>query len=615
MSLQAAGQIVGVVAGAIVSATDAAIENIKRMERFNQVYSAMTVDVTMADKASKSLIKTMTLMAQTNKMAQTTIGLTSKMLKDITVMTTKFAQVTGQDATEVFKNFSQALLSGSTEVFRPYGIVIEGITGIQNIQAEVMRQVTARAKGMHVEIESLNEVMSSLNNTVGTMVDRFGSAVINANKLTSESDALSMTLTTMFGNLETGINRTLDLWEKWIDKINKSKESAEELRKVQRQVFAQRLAIGEGLTAAERGFIEGLTEKQWMALQLVAMGGGKPTAPKGPLEGPLTDEQIDAILQGKGDFPTRRAQAPDERRRGARAEKPGLPTEAAISQLGADEMRARVDAALEELRRLHEGETGMIEHEHSRRIVSYEEFLAKRREQEAQRLEAELRLFENQEWRQHQKEMWRLEDEIREQDHILRMEHMWETSWDFRLSKMQEFFAAGAGLMGASAALQRQMDAEADKQGKARNKKMKRMWQVGKVAAMGEIIINTSRAAMGAFASLSQIPFVGPVLGGVAAALIAATGAIQLALVRRQTFEGATGNTAGAAISRGGGAAALGGGGAGAPSYPQPQGGAQEINITLTMGDELAWMDSMIDANDSASQGRRPHFEVTGRAA
>lgn len=50
-------------------------------------------------------------------------------------------------------------------------------------------------------------------------------------------------------------------------------------------------------------------------------------------------------------------------------------------------------------------------------------------------------------------------------------------------------------------------------------------------------VINTITAAMGAFASLSSIPYVGYVLGGLAAAAIAVTGAIQVDAIKKQQFD------------------------------------------------------------------------------
>lgn len=65
----------------------------------------------------------------------------------------------------------------------------------------------------------------------------------------------------------------------------------------------------------------------------------------------------------------------------------------------------------------------------------------------------------------------------------------------------------------------------------------KKAFEQDKKLQIATTVINTITAAMGAFASLSSIPYVGYVLGGLAAAAIAATGAIQVAAISKQKFD------------------------------------------------------------------------------
>lgn len=75
------------------------------------------------------------------------------------------------------------------------------------------------------------------------------------------------------------------------------------------------------------------------------------------------------------------------------------------------------------------------------------------------------------------------------------------------------------------------INAEADsKKRKAAHKQAK----AGKAASLFEIAINTASAAMGAYKAMSSIPYVGPILGAIAAGVVTAFGAVQAGLVMAQ---------------------------------------------------------------------------------
>jgi len=66
----------------------------------------------------------------------------------------------------------------------------------------------------------------------------------------------------------------------------------------------------------------------------------------------------------------------------------------------------------------------------------------------------------------------------------------------------------------------------------------KKAFEAYKALKIAQAIMNTYEAATAAFASLAPIPFVGPVLGGIAAAAAVATGMAQVAAIRSQTYSG-----------------------------------------------------------------------------
>jgi hypothetical protein len=139
--------------------------------------------------------------------------------------------------------------------------------------------------------------------------------------------------------------------------------------------------------------------------------------------------------------------------------------------------------------------------------------------------------------------------------------------------------------------------------------KSKKMFKIMQAAAIAQTAIDTSRAAMGAYASLATIPIVGPALGIAAAAAAVASGMAQIQQIKSQKFGG------GGSVSIGGGAnPARTGGGASAQGVPvrleeQDTRGKQEINITfqadgIIAADTLAQMSEQLiqTINDAGDQ-------------
>lgn len=76
--------------------------------------------------------------------------------------------------------------------------------------------------------------------------------------------------------------------------------------------------------------------------------------------------------------------------------------------------------------------------------------------------------------------------------------------------------------------------------------KSKELFEIGKIAAIAEVTINTYKAAMGAYAALASIPIVGPALGAAAAAAAIAFGIAQVQQINSQSYGGKGGPSGGA---------------------------------------------------------------------
>ena len=70
------------------------------------------------------------------------------------------------------------------------------------------------------------------------------------------------------------------------------------------------------------------------------------------------------------------------------------------------------------------------------------------------------------------------------------------------------------------------------------NSQSRTAFQIGKAAAISQTIIDTYRAAQGAFAALAPIPFIGPVLGAAAAAAAIVAGMARVQSIKSQQFGG-----------------------------------------------------------------------------
>ena len=116
-------------------------------------------------------------------------------------------------------------------------------------------------------------------------------------------------------------------------------------------------------------------------------------------------------------------------------------------------------------------------------------------------------------------------------------------------------------------------------------KQQKKAFEIQKAVNIAQATIDTYKAATGAYASLSGIPVVGPVLGAAAAAAAIAAGLVNVKNIASQKFEGG-GATASASAPSGGGAS---GGGAGgnviSPNF-NVVGNAQATNPLAGLGSQ-----------------------------
>ena len=117
-------------------------------------------------------------------------------------------------------------------------------------------------------------------------------------------------------------------------------------------------------------------------------------------------------------------------------------------------------------------------------------------------------------------------------------------------------------------------------------KQAKKAFEIQKAANIANATIDTYKAATGAYASLSGIPVVGPVLGAAAAAAAIAAGLVNVKNIASQKFEGGGSISASPTPSGGGGGGGATGGNVVAPNF-NLVGNAQATNPLAGLGEGI----------------------------
>ena len=127
---------------------------------------------------------------------------------------------------------------------------------------------------------------------------------------------------------------------------------------------------------------------------------------------------------------------------------------------------------------------------------------------------------------------------------------------------------------------------------KLMNSESRKMFEVGKAAAMAQVLIDTPKAAMSAYSAMAGIPVVGPALGAAAAAAAIASGMSQLQNIKSTSFGGGGGGSGG--IDAGGGAV----GGASA----EPQEIVQRTDVAVTLVGDNFGGDGVVNLIDRLNE-------------
>jgi hypothetical protein len=554
----------------------------KEAEEFALKWNAMTQQqkgfALAMDAAGKGLIDTGQALKSTRELLAAQVPVT----KELTAALGRIATAEGLKAGETYEQINQrvAQLTKSvttlrTTALKQYGIDIKSTSDRTKALAEITEKMIARAEGLVIEINNIDQAIDAAQNNIDTFIGLmwasasgaggateafgdFSKAIGFMNSTLADSPDHFMDVLFSVETLEIGImtmtNTTWGLRDgiiAWAEALGRAR--------VEAAYFAKGKAFGEAALAD----VEGQRQSQLAALGMVdplaaqetkgkkkKVGGGG--APRAETEADLVFGELDvlAVSQEIAAFGMAMGDVFRENfvRRGLNVTSEDV--ELMGGEAGTEEMwQAQQDALA----------------------------LAKEKELEIERRTAQ--------------EKFELERELLEQKTVLNEEVMrqerkrFDEDKQYQLQKTSEFFSYLSLLSTTNS---------------------KKMFQVGKVAAIAEAGVNTALGAIKAYQSMAGIPYVGPVLGALAAAAVTAAGAAAIARIRAQKFGGggagsyassAAGGVSAGAASGGYGDAGMGAGGGG--------GGTTVIQLNLD-GDQIH--ESIVHANDKADQQGKQSF-------
>jgi len=161
------------------------------------------------------------------------------------------------------------------------------------------------------------------------------------------------------------------------------------------------------------------------------------------------------------------------------------------------------------------------------------------------------------------------------QDAMTAEQQMWSSGWKGKMSVM-------GGVMNSMSSL---MDTNS-----------KKMFKVGQAAAIGGAVIDTQKAASGAYSAMASIPYVGPALGVAAALAAVAAGSARVNAIRNAKFGGGS----------------VGGGGGG--SAPQPVFNASPQTGLPQQPQEASGRNLTVNVTVNGSVMAEELDEIVGRA-
>ena len=149
----------------------------KRGQQYGQMLSRLEIDISKAEKATKGLINTTEMVRGALKAQEAQTHLTADQLRDISLVAVDFARSTGQEVTPTFQKLIKSITEGNERALKPLGIDLRNVTTLADKQALAIKLLSDRASGLMIEYDNLDERLSAMDNSFGTLVDTISSSM------------------------------------------------------------------------------------------------------------------------------------------------------------------------------------------------------------------------------------------------------------------------------------------------------------------------------------------------------------------------------------------------------------------------------------------------------
>jgi hypothetical protein len=477
--------------------TSTVIGAIKAAEDYSRQSKQLTIDISGAEKATKGLVDTSTIMSSANKLNAAGINLTAKQFEKLNKFAASQAQVMGEKVEPAVNRFFKSLTSGRTTALKQFGIDLKESGTVSETFAGVMKHVEKNVGSATVKVELLGDRVFALENNLST----------------AASEVIDFAGT--FEPLNVVMDETNKLLETFIADLRELKTLGGTM-----EGFIAEMVIG---VSSAFGFGDSDFVKDLEAAQKAELVGGfveqqskrrdekkkkkpkKPKKPKGPKRKIETDDKMTFvfdIISGE--------QVEEEEL------KEKIERQNALAIAGVDDLILTIDERMQQLQ------------------IKDRELSVVTLEQTNARLD-QLGLLREEKWAQELEQADR-EKLIQEEKHIWLLENSREYAEEQKKiddALFQSRIMDASSAFGDLAALQ---DVE--------NRKA---FKVGKAAALASAGLAGGIAVSQAFARGLEVPFVGWLLGPIYAAAAATQVGVQLANIAKMQYKGAGGTSAASA--------------------------------------------------------------------
>jgi hypothetical protein len=167
-----------------------ALSTVKEFDRFVQVQRGLTIDIGIADRATRGLIDTMRLMQGASKLTAGGLEVTAEEYRKLAVLAVKYAQATGEATEASLDLLISALAGGRTFTLKTFGLELSESGSKAEVFAEAMKQISPLVEDVDVKIENASEGFKAIANNLDTAAANAWGAAAASNALVPSLEAV-----------------------------------------------------------------------------------------------------------------------------------------------------------------------------------------------------------------------------------------------------------------------------------------------------------------------------------------------------------------------------------------------------------------------------------------